>query len=260
MRAALLTFAAILVFVLPQAGCSRKQSNQNAKQSSSGNAAGGDTQGGDAHAFFERGVDAYKNDRDDEAVEDFKRAVELDPDFAEAYYRLGIAQHVVGQADESKKSFEQAVAAYEKITDREPKNSDAFFFLGLCYERLDEYEDAVDALKDAVKTSEKEDDDKYYELALAQYKLAHYDESVAALNKALEINPDNFPAQDLLQKAKDGAARVAEIRKHEEQLLKQKNANSNSNSNSNGNSNAGANTNANTPTGANKNAATSPQG
>ena len=111
MRAALLTLATLLVFVLPQAGCSKKQSNQNAGQSSSGNTTGGDSQGGaggDARSFFDRGMDAHKNDRDDEAVEDFKQAVQIDPDFAEAYYRLGIVLHITGQTDESKKSFEQA--------------------------------------------------------------------------------------------------------------------------------------------------------
>jgi superkiller protein 3 len=254
MRVARATLSVALAFVLLQAGCSKKQANRNAGQASANdNAAQGQQAGGDARAFFDRGMDAYKHDRDEEAVEDFRQAVQLDPDFAEAYYRLGIALHVTGQTDESKKAFEQAVKAYEKLTDREPKNSDAFYFLGLCYERLDQFEDAVDALEDAVRTSPNEDDDKYYELALANYKLAHYDEAVVALNKALEINPDNYPAQDLLQQAKDGAARVAEIRKHQEQLLKQKNANANMN----GNSNAAANTNANAAASANKNGAAS---
>src|SRR2546421_8762435 len=104
------------------------------------------------------------------------------------------------------------------------------------------------------RSSPKDDDDKYYELALAHFKLAQYDESVAALNKALEINPDNYPAQDLLEKAKAGAERVAEIRRHQEQLLKQKNANANANSNAN----AAANANSNAAANGNKNDAPSP--
>ena len=254
MRAALLTLSTLLVLSTLQAGCSKKQTNQNgASASSSDNAAQGPT-GGDAHAFFERGMDAHKNDRDEEAVEDFKQAVQLDPDFAEAHYRLGVVLHITGQTDEAQKSFEEAVKAYEKLTKQDPKNSDAYYFMALCYERLDKYEEAVRALKEAVRTSPKDDDDKYYELALAHFKLAQYDESVAALNKALEINPDNYPAQDLLEKAKAGAERVAEIRRHQEQLLKQKNANAGANSNAN----AGANANTNAAANGNKNDAPSP--
>jgi tetratricopeptide (TPR) repeat protein len=262
MRVARVTLSALLVFVLFQTGCSKRQANQNAGAASPDGAA---QQGappapdGDARALFDRGVDAYRHDRDQEAVEDFQRAVQLDPDFAEAHYRLGLALHVTRQREESDKAFEDAVKAYEKLTRRDPKNAEAYYFLGLCYEKLDKFEDAARALKEAVRNSPQEDeskDDKYYELALVQYKLAQYDEAVGALNKALEINPDNYPAADLLEKARAGAQRVEEIRKHQEQLLKQKNANANTNANANGN--AGANANANAGAVTNKNSATSP--
>lgn len=262
MRVARVTVSALLAFVLFQTGCSKKQANRNADVASSNSATQQGAQAqpdGDARTLFDRGVDAYRHDRDQEAVEDFQRAVQLDPDFAEGYYRLGLALHVTGQKDESDKAFADAVKAYEKLTRQEPKNSDAYYFLGLCYERLDKFEDAARALKESVRNTSEGDegrDDKYYELALVQYKLAQYDDAVGALNKALEINPDNYPAADLLEKAKAGAQRVDEIRKHQEQLLKQKNANANTNGNANGN--AGANANVNANAGANKNSATSP--
>ncbi|HEX8685152.1 MAG TPA: hypothetical protein VF654_01585, partial [Pyrinomonadaceae bacterium] len=62
----------------------------------------------------------------------------------------------------------------------------------------------------------------------AHYKIAQYDESVRALNKTLEINPDHFPAQELLEQARNGAKRLEEFRKRQEQLLrKQQGGNSN---------------------------------
>jgi tetratricopeptide (TPR) repeat protein len=257
MRVPRATLTALLALLLLQAGCSKRQPAQNANASG---AAQQDAQGqpdGDARALYERGVDAYRDDRDQEAVEDLQKAVELDPDFAEAHYRLGLALRATDQKDEADKAFADAVKAYEKLTKQEPKNADAYYFLGLCYEKLGKYEDAARALKDSVHNLSETDenrDDKYYELAIVQYKLAQYDEAVAALNKALEINPNNYPASDLLEKARAGAQRVDEIRKHQEQLLKQKSANANANAN--GNSNAGANANANAA--ANKNAATPP--
>jgi tetratricopeptide (TPR) repeat protein len=259
MRVPCSTLTALLALLLLQAGCSKRQSAQNAANAGAALQAAQGQPDGDARALYERGVEAYRDDRDQEAVEDLRKAVELDPDFAEAHYRLGLALRATDQKDEADKAFADAVKAYEKLTRQEPKNADAYYFLGLCYEKLGKYEDAARALKDSVHNLSDADenrDDKYYELAIVQYKLAQYDDAVAALNKALEINPNNYPASDLLEKARSGAQRVDEIRKHQEQLLKQKNANANANLN--GNSNAGANLNANTNSGANRNTATPP--
>jgi tetratricopeptide (TPR) repeat protein len=253
MKALRITLAALLVFALLQAGCRGKQTAQNAnaappaaeadQHAAQQAAATAALPEGDARALFDYGLDAYRHDRDEAAVAAFKRAVELDPDFAEAFYRLGLAYSVTRQEDESDKAFEQCVKVYEKRTKKDPKDSDSFYFLGLCHERLGKYDDAVKALKEAVKNSPDENDDKYFELAAAHYKLAQYDESVKALNKTLEINPDNFPAQELLEQAKSGARRVEEFRKRQQEQLQQQRKPSNSNSNAN-NSNAGANTNA----------------
>ncbi|MDT7807533.1 MAG: hypothetical protein QOJ70_1346 [Acidobacteriota bacterium] len=244
MKALRVTLATLFIFAPLQVGCNRKQTVQEKTAAPSSEGAVQQQQGaqpdGDARALFDRGMDAYRHNRDDEAVEDFKRTVEADPDFAEGFYRLGLAYNVTRQTDEADKAFEQGVKAFEKLTKQDPKNSDAYYFLGLCYEKLGKYDEAVKALKEAVKNSPTENDDKYFELAQAHYKLAQYDESVRALNKTLEINPDYFPAQELLEQARSGATRVEEFRKHQEQLRKQQTGNTNSNANNSGN---GANTN-----------------
>lgn len=253
MKAIRIILSLLAVFVLLQTACSKKPSDQNANDPASGDAAqqqdaASAPLSGDARAHFERGMEAYKADRDDEAVEAFKQAVQLEPEFAEAHYRLGLALNVVGQTEESDKAFEQALKLYEKMTRKDSKDANVFYFMGLCYEKLGKYDEAVKVLKEAVRNSPEEDDDKYYELAFAHFKIAQYDEAVKALNKAVEINPDNHYAAELLVKAKDGAARVAQIRKHQETLRKK-----NANGNINGNANMGANSN----NGTNKNNAPS---
>lgn len=258
MRAVRTILLILVAFVLLQAGCSKKPADQNANAPvSDGVAAQHEAQpqapSGDARENYERGMDAYRHDRDAEAVEAFKQAVKLDPDFAEAQYRLGLALKAAGQTEESDKAFEQAIKVYEKLTKKDSEDANAFYFMGLSYEKLGKYEEAVRVLKESVRKSSEEDDDKYYELAFAHFKIAQYDESVKALNKALEINPDNYPAADLLSKAKDGAARVADIRKHQEELRK-KHAGGNSNVNANANSGANRNGGAS----ANRNSAASP--
>ncbi|HEX7318442.1 MAG TPA: tetratricopeptide repeat protein [Pyrinomonadaceae bacterium] len=259
MKVLRVTLHSLLVSALLLSGCNRRAADPNAANANA-NAAATPANGehassepsGDARALFDEGYAAYKDDRDEEAIEKLKKATELSPDFPEAHYRLGLAYNATKQREEADKSFEAAVKAYEKVTKREPKNSDAYYFLGLSYEQLGKYDEAVKALKDAVKNSPEENDDKYFELANAHFKIAQYDEAVRALNKVLEINPDNFPAQELLEQARNRAKRVAEFRKRQEELLKKKNANSNAN-------NSNSNSNATTPRG-NANAATPPEG
>jgi tetratricopeptide (TPR) repeat protein len=249
MKALRVTLHSLLVSALLLAGCNRRAPDPNAANANGAATPGGGEQqassapSGDAQALYEQGLAAYKANRDEEAVEKLRQAVELSPDFAEAHYRLGLAYNATKQREEADKAFEGAVEAYEKVTKREPKNSDAYYFLGLSYEQLGKYDEAVKALKEAVKNSPEENDDKYFELANAHFKIAQYDEAVRALNKVLEIKPDHFPAQELLEQARNGARRVAEFRRRqEEQLKKRLGANANAN-----NSNSPANTNAATP-------------
>lgn len=236
-------YALLVSALLATAACSKKQAEQGSNSNAPADGSAqqqqqGEPVSGDAREAFERGMTAYRADRDEEAVGEFKRAVELDHDFAEAYYRLGNAHLALGNKDEAEKAFRDGVKAYEKITKRDEKNSDALYFLGLCYEKLGEYDDAIKALKESVKTAPEGNDDKYYELAFAHVKLAQYDEAVRAVNKALEINPNNYPAQDLLAEAKAGAERVADFRKHQQDQLRKQQKNSNAN-----NSNSAANSN-----------------
>jgi tetratricopeptide (TPR) repeat protein len=60
----------------------------------------------------------------------------------------------------------------------------------------------------------------FYDLGLALTKLAQYDEAVAAFSKSLEIDPDNYRAQDALEEAREGVQRIRAGKKHQEDLLK----------------------------------------
>lgn len=169
----------------------------------------------DAEGFLRRGVEAYKKNRDAEAVAAFEQAVRLEPDLAEAHYRLGLAYAVTGRKDEAKKSYETAVKAYKKTLQRDSKNERAHYHLGLVYGKLFKPDEAVKELKEAARLNS-DDYNIYYELGLAHTKLAQYKEAVDALNKALELNPDDFRATDLLEKAQAGKQRRDAFLKQQE--------------------------------------------
>src|SRR5215207_2676070 len=152
MKALRVMLQSILASALLVSGCNRRAADSNANAGNeNANAAATPADGerapsapsGDAQALYEQGFAAYKANRDEEAVEKLRRAVELAPDFAEAHYRLGLAYNATKRREEADEAFEDAVKAFEKVTKREPKNSDAYYFLGLSYEHLGKYDEAV---------------------------------------------------------------------------------------------------------------------
>ena len=179
--------------------------------------------------------DANDNEK---AIDAYKQAVKLNPDLAEAYFRLGVAYEIREKEEESvadteaeatptpktskrkngkkaepeKKTnsgiaFQNAVKAYKKITAKNPKNAAAFFNLGRAYGKLDEDDDAKKALQTAVKL-EPDNSDYQTEYGDILIKLAQYDEAVAALKKAIKIDETNLVAAEMLEEAEAGQKRV----------------------------------------------------
>ncbi|HEY0080632.1 MAG TPA: tetratricopeptide repeat protein [Pyrinomonadaceae bacterium] len=173
----------------------------------------------DAEGFFRKGVEAYKKNRDAEAVAAFKEAVRLDPNFAEAHYRLGLAYNALEQKDEAKKAYEAAVKAYKKLLQSKPKDAEAHYNLGLVYGKLFKPEEAVKELKQAARLNE-DDYNMHYELGLAYTKLAQYKEAVSAFNRALEISPEDYRATEALERARSGLQRREAFLKQQEKETK----------------------------------------
>lgn len=190
------------------------------------------------------------------AIDAYLRATELDPDLAEAWFKLGIAYSLIekeqalaarsdanapGDANaqktsrtNSEKAFRRAIEAYKKIIAKNPDDDAAFFNLGRAYNKINADEDAAKALKQAVRL--KPDSSEYLtELGAILIKLAQYHEAIPPLKKALELDPDNSLAADLLDDAEAGRARI------DYAGPKKDTANSNVNVNSNVNGNVNAN-------------------
>ena len=177
----------------------------------------------------------------EKSIEAYKQAVTLNPDFAEAYFKLGIAYALIedtkptipGETTEpekptkksskkvvskkagkielkqtdSVKAFEEAVKAYKKVLAKNPKDDLAQYNLGRSLSKLSEDEEAVKALRVAIKL--KPDDSEYQrELGATLNKLAKYDEAIKVLKKAQSLEPDNSQIEGLLEKAEAGKKRV----------------------------------------------------
>ncbi len=175
------------------------------------------TASNEAQILYNKGVEAFANSQDQTALEAFQQAIALDPNYGDAYLKLGATYAVQGNRDEATKTYKLAVEAFEKLARANPKDAAPQFGLGLAQTKLGEHEDAVKAFKQAVKL-DPEDAEKQYELGLSHEKLAQYKEAVAALNQAVKLAPEDFRASDALAKAKENLDRREAFLKYQEKL------------------------------------------
>ena len=172
-----------------------------------------------ARAQLDKGKELFRNDQDAEAVLALLGAVRLDPDLAEAHFRLGLGYESLGKREEAEAEYKKAVETYKKYFEEHEDDAEAHYALGQTYANLGQYSEAIREYRAATKLKE-DDPDIYYDLGIAHTKLAQYDAAAAAFSKSLEIDPDYYRAQDGLDEAKEGIKRIRAGRKHQEDLLK----------------------------------------
>jgi len=210
----------LLCLLIFPAGCRRShQTNGNSAASSSGGSEGVTVDRSQARLFLDKGKELYRSDHDSQAAEAFQQAVKLDPDLAETHFRLGLAYDALNKAQEAESEYKKAVDGYKKYLVDNPKDAEAHYNLGQAYAGLHLYSEAAREYRQATKFKT-DDADIYYDLGTALTKLAQYDEAVVAFSKSLEIDPENYRAQDALEEAREGVKRITAGKKHQEQLLK----------------------------------------
>ena len=118
----------------------------------------------------------------DKEVENYKKALELDPKNAELYVLLGNAYYY----EMSKLS--EAMQAYSKATFLDPKNIQAHIGIGTYFEIINQFNAAFDEYKKASEINPN--------LPLPHKKMGFilndmekYDEAITELKKAIELNP-----------------------------------------------------------------------
>jgi Flp pilus assembly protein TadD len=218
MRSILLICAVWLMILA--IGC--KRSGQQSTNNSAGTPEVSNGLAGDrsrARSLLDKGKELYRNDQDTEAVQTLVEAVRLDPDLAEAHFRLALGYESLGKQEEAEKEYKKAVEAYKKYLAEKPDDAEAHYALGQTYAGLGQYSEAIREYREATKRKE-DDPDMFYDLGVAHTKLAQYDAAAAAFSKSLEIDPNYYRAQDRLDEAKEGIKRIRVGRKHQEDLLK----------------------------------------
>ncbi len=173
----------------------------------------------EAMKYYELGIDESKKNNFKEAIENYKKAVKIDPNFAFAYDNMGICYRKLEQYDQAidayekslkidpqgllplqniavaysyKKEYKKAIKTYEKLALIEPNNPEVFYGIGQMYSMyLKDYEKGLDnmckaySLYIAQKSPYRTDAEKIIQMIYNQMKKDGNDKK---FNEILEAN------------------------------------------------------------------------
>ena len=117
----------------------------------------------------------------DIAVQSYKKALSIKPDYAKAHYNLGGALQELDKLHDSAKSYENAIAL-------EPENAQAHNNLAIVLRELDQLEEAEASCRKAI-VLDPEYADAYSCLSIILYANGDLNSALESIKKAYSINP-----------------------------------------------------------------------
>jgi type II secretory pathway predicted ATPase ExeA/Tfp pilus assembly protein PilF len=111
---------------------------------------------------------------------------------------------LLGKLYTDQNQYGKALETYQKAADLNPDMPGLFFNLGFLYAAKDDYALAEDAFARASELSPPYLDKALFNLAVVQDKQGKRDASLQSVKKALEVNPNNQKARDLLKRFTGG--------------------------------------------------------
>jgi len=118
----------------------------------------------------------------DVAVKSFEKAITIKPDFADAYYNLGLTLQELNQLDVAIKHYEEALVI-------EPNYAKAHNNLGIIHKELGKMDDAVKSYEQ-VLSIQPDNAEAHNNLGNTLFELGKLDDAVKSYKQALVIHPD----------------------------------------------------------------------
>jgi serine/threonine-protein kinase len=142
----------------------------------------------DAMRAFVRGQELQQASKFEEALQEYQRAVDLDPQFGRAYSGIaGVYINYFRQPDKAEASYQAAMKHLDRMTEREKYRTLGAYYIDIARN----YEKAIENFENLVKLYPA-DDGGHGNLALAYVLLGNnLPRAAAEVRKSLEIYPNN---------------------------------------------------------------------
>jgi len=140
-----------------------------------------------ANEHNDRGVMLFHRRELAAAEAEFRKALDIRPDFAEAYNNLGLTL-----SDQGKR--EEAVESFKKAIDLSPDAPEAYNNLGCLFRIKKDYQQAVELFNQAI-TKREDYTLAYFNLGVAYEELEKFEPAIKAWEKALTLQPTHEEAR-----------------------------------------------------------------
>lgn len=143
--------------------------------------------------YFKLGVYYFYQGKFENAIKAFGKAVELNPDFAEAHHNIGVSYYELDNIDSAIVEFKKAVEVNNNYVK-------GHYSLALAYYEKKDYDNAIDSLKKVVELNPL-NADAYFDLGIIYVEkfrvngetvINDLEQGVFFYNECVEINPE-FP-------------------------------------------------------------------
>jgi tetratricopeptide (TPR) repeat protein len=134
-----------------------------------------------ALAYTNRGYAYYRLEKDDEAIEDCNKAIELDSRLARAYSTRGGAYYGL-------KRYKKAIEDCNKAIELDSRLARAYYNRGNAYTGLKKYKKAIEDCNKAIELDPKFAD-AFYNRGNAYSRLKRYKEAIEDYNETIKIGP-----------------------------------------------------------------------
>ncbi len=141
----------------------------------------------DAKKAYERGLQAVKKNKTDDAIKEFQKAVELYPSHAEAWYELGRLQTVRSDADTARQSFQASIKA-------DPKFINPYVQLSILSLEAKNWQELKELTDRAMRLDSFEYPQVFLFNAVANYNLHRFETAETSLKQAVRLDTQHrFP-------------------------------------------------------------------
>ena len=143
-----------------------------------------------AESLYSQGLGILSRDDYARAATYFEKAVEIDPNYAEAWYQAGFCYGMLGRHADALKASKQAARL-------RPEWAETYVNIGASSFALKEYKEAAEAYRQASKL-DATNAETQYALGLSLNKLNRTDEEILAYKRAVGLKPDFANAYEML--------------------------------------------------------------
>jgi tetratricopeptide (TPR) repeat protein len=133
-------------------------------------------------AYNGRGIAYGKLGNHNQAISDFDRAIQINPDDAEAYHNRGAVYSML-------RNNRQAISDFDRAIQINPDDAKAYYNRGVVYGELRNQRQAI-LDYDRVIEIDPENADAYNNRGVAHYELGNHRQAISDYDRAIQINPD----------------------------------------------------------------------